>query len=224
MSLYTGIYALSCGLNANYSFFLFLIRQLEQLSFELTFDPDLQVWWPYPNDPFVCKHGKAAVVEGQGHGQKLGHFCGDIWCLWNTFERNYITHQFHGLKVIVFSSISQHFIFCNFSFSFTKTDLINIVQQTIYDDTIFSGEKTLKCFATLYNLILYIHWNTRPHHHQHFFQIGGLIYYLIYRYLNSHAYTYLKRIVSWGTTGTNIGWGWGLIMIYNSFFWGLGNI
>lgn len=128
MSLY--IYALSCGLNANYSFVLFLIWQLEQLSFELTFDPDLQVWWPYPNDPFVCKHGKAAVVEGQGHGQKLGHFCGDIWCLWNTFERNYITHQCHGLKVIVFSSISQHFIFCNFSFSFTKTDLINIVQQT----------------------------------------------------------------------------------------------
>lgn len=152
MSLYTGIYALSCGLNANYSFVLFLIRQLEQLSFELTFDPDLQVWWPYPNDPFVCKHGETAVIEGQGHGQKLGHFWGDIWCLWNTFERNYITHQFHRLKVIVFSSISQHFIFCNFSFSFTKTDLINIVQQTIYDDTIFSGEKTLKCFTTLYNL------------------------------------------------------------------------
>lgn len=57
-------------------------------SLVVTFDPDLQVWWPYPNDPFVCKHGKAAVVEGQGHGQKLGHFCGDIWCLWNTFERN----------------------------------------------------------------------------------------------------------------------------------------
>lgn len=109
--IYIYIYALSCGLNVNYSFVLFLIRQLEQLSFELTFDPDLQVWWPYPNDPFVCKHGETAVVEGQGHGQKLGHFCGDIWCLWNTFERNYITHQFHRLKVIVISSISQHFIF-----------------------------------------------------------------------------------------------------------------
>lgn len=140
------IYALSCGLNANYSFVLFLIRQLEQVSFELTFDPDLQVWWPYPNDPFVCKHGETAVVEGQGHGQKLGHFCGDIWCLWNTFERNYITHQFHRLKVIVFSSISQHFIFCNFSFSFTKTDLINIVQQTY---NIFRR----KNFKVFYNLI-----------------------------------------------------------------------
>lgn len=118
------IYALSCGLNANYSFVLFLIWQLDQLSFVVTFDPDLQVWWPYPNDPFVCKHGETAIVEGQGHGQKLGHFCGDIWCLWNTFERNYITHQFHRLKVIVFSSTVFHSISYFAIFHFHSQKLI----------------------------------------------------------------------------------------------------
>lgn len=166
MSLYTGIYALSCGLNANYSFVLFLIKQSEQLSFVVTFDPDLQVWWPYPNDPFVCKHGETAVVEGQGHGQKLGHFCGDIRCLWNTFERNYITHQFHRLKVIVlifkhFTAfhILQFFIFLHKNWS----------NKHCTTDVQYFQEKKLKSVSQPYTIwILYIHWNTRPHHHQHF--------------------------------------------------------
>lgn len=48
------------------------------LKSHLTAQANLKIRRANPDDAFVCKHGEAAIVEWEGHGQELGDISGKI--------------------------------------------------------------------------------------------------------------------------------------------------